>query len=46
MTAILGAFVKYIVILVFSVCAAGLGIFCGKKLHDRDVEKKNNTAEE
>ncbi len=46
MAAVFGAFVKYVVILALSVCAAGLGILYGKKLHDKDVEKKNNTAEE
>ena len=42
MAAILGAFVKYLISLIFFVIVAGLGIFCGKKLHDKDLEKKEN----
>ncbi len=40
MAAVLGAFVRYIISFVFLVIVAGLGVFCGKKLHDRDERKK------
>ena len=42
MAAVLGAFVKYLLSFIFFVIVAGLGIFCGRKLHDRDQEKKEN----
>lgn len=42
MAAVLGAFVKYLISLIYFVIVAGLGIFCGKKLHDRDLKKKEN----
>ena len=42
MAAVLGAFVKYLISLIFFVIVAGLGILCGKKLHDKDMEKKEN----
>ena len=39
MAAILGAFVKYILSMIFCVAVAALGIFAGKKLHDKDLAK-------
>ncbi len=42
MAAVLGAFVKYLFSFIFFVIVAALGIVCGKKLHDRDLEKKEN----
>ncbi|MDO4977455.1 MAG: vanadium nitrogenase [Eubacteriales bacterium] len=36
MAAILGAFVQYILSFIFCAAVAGLGIFCGIKLHDKD----------
>ena len=42
MAAVLGAFVKYLFSLIFFVIVAGLGILCGKKLHDKNPEKKEN----
>ncbi len=42
MAAVLGAFVKYLISLIYFVVVAGLGIFCGKKLHDKDMKKKEN----
>ena len=40
MAAVIGAFVKYIVSMIFLVIVAGFGIACGKKLHDRKKKKK------
>ena len=42
MAAVLGAFVKYLISLIYFVVVAGLGIICGKKLHDKGLEKKEN----
>ena len=40
MAAVLGAFVKYLISFIFFVIVAGLGIVCGKKLHDKDAAKR------
>lgn len=40
MSAIIGAFVQYTLSLIFCVAVAACGIFCGKKLHDKDMKKE------
>lgn len=39
MFTIFGAFMKYLVSFIFCVAVAGLGVFCGKTLHDKKAEK-------
>ncbi len=46
MAAVLGAFVRYVISFVFLAIVAGLGVVCGKKLHDRDERKKAGQDEE
>ena len=47
MSAVLGAFVQYSLTVIYFVAIAAAGIFAGKKLHKRKMEKQsqNESAE-
>ena len=44
MSAVLGAFVQYIITLILLVAAAAGGIFCGKKLRTKKNMESNTTG--
>lgn len=46
MSAVLGAFVQYVLTFAYFVAIAGAGIFLGKKLHAKKQAQKENTVNE
>lgn len=46
MSAVIGAFVQYILTFIYFIIIAGLGIFAGKKLHKRKIEKAEQGGSE